>query len=227
MSVFVIVPVKELYDAKSRLSPVLADEERRELCLKMLGDVLEAVKPVEQFYQIVVTSRDSTVLHVAKDFDAVPLKESETSLNQAVSGAISWCVVRGAISALILPADIPLVTSADLSRILHLGRNAQMVISPSRDRKGTNALLLTPPGICPTRYGPSSFQQHTKEALKRKIGLRILRCPRISLDIDTVDDLSYFLSLNDRRTRASKFLDEIRISHRLKASLKANLKNCL
>ncbi|MFQ5758218.1 MAG: 2-phospho-L-lactate guanylyltransferase [Candidatus Bathyarchaeia archaeon] len=219
MSVFVIVPVKELNGAKSRLSPILADEERKEFCLKMLEDVLGAVKPVEQVHQTVVTSRDSTVLQVAKDFDAVPLKESEASLNQAVSEAINWCVGRGAMCALLLPADIPLVTPTDLSKMLYLGRNAQMVVSPSRDGGGTNALLLAPPNVCPTRYGPRSFQRHIKEALKRKISLRILRSPRIALDIDTVNDLSYFLSLNDKRTKASKFLEEILISHRLKANL--------
>ena len=219
MSVFVIVPVKELNGAKSRLSPILAGEERKEFCLKMLEDVLGAVKPVEQVYQTVVTSRDSTVLEIAKDFDAVPLKETEASLNQAVSEAISWCVGRGARCALILPADIPLVTPTDLSKILYLGRNAQMVISPSRDGKGTNALLLAPPNICPTHYGLRSFQRHVEEALKRKISFRRLKSPRIALDIDTVEDLSYFLSLNDRRTGAHKFLEEIRISRRLKANL--------
>ena len=219
MSVFVIVPVKELNGAKSRLSPVLADEERKEFCLKMLEDVLGAVKPVEQVHQTVVTSKDSTVLQVAKDFDTVPLKESEASLNQAVFEAISWCVGRGARCALILPADIPLVTPADLSRMLYLGRKAQMVVSPSRDGMGTNALLLAPPNVCPMCYGPRSFQRHVEEALKRRISLRILRSSRIALDIDTVEDLSYFLSLNNRRTKASRFLEEIRISGRLKANL--------
>lgn len=215
MSVFVIVPVKKLSGAKSRLSPILADGERRDFCLKMLEDVLGAVKPVEQVHETIVTSRDSTVLQVAKDFDALPLKESEASLNQAVSKAISWCVGRGARCALILPADIPLVTPTDLSKMLYLGRNAQMVVSPSRDGGGTNALLLAPPHVCPTRYGPHSFQRHIKEALRRKLSVRILRSPRVALDIDTVEDLSYFLSLNDRRTKASKFLEEIQVSKRL------------
>lgn len=215
MSVFVIVPVKELNGAKSRLSPILADEERKEFCLKMLEDVLRAVKPVEQVHKTVVTSRDSTVLQVAKDFDAIPLKEREAGLNQAVSEVISWCVGRGAKCALILPADIPLITPTDLSKIFYLGRNAQMVVSPSRDGEGTNALLLTPPNVCPTYYGLRSFRRHMEEALRKEMSLRVLRSPRIALDIDTVEDLSYLLSLNDRRTKTSKFLEEIRVSRRL------------
>ena len=215
MSVSVIIPVKELNGAKSRLSPILADQERNKFSLKMLEDVLVAVKPVEQIHQTTVISRDSTVLQVAKDFGAVPLKESETSLNQAVSEAISWCVGRGAERTLILPADIPLVTPGDLSQMLYLGKNSQMVISPSRDERGTNALLLTPPNACPTRYGPRSFQRHIREALRRKMSLHVLRSPRIAVDIDTVKDLPYFLSLNDKRTKASRFLEEIQISRRL------------
>ena len=215
MSTFVIVPVKELDGAKSRLSPILADEERREFCLRMLEDVLEAVKPLKQVHQTIVTSRDPTVLQVAKDFDAVPLKDRQAGLNQAVSEAISWCARRGAGCALILPADIPLVRPTDLGRMIYLGRNVQMVVSPSRDGRGTNALLLTPPNVCPTCYGPRSFQRHMEEALRRERSLRVLKSPRIGLDIDTVEDLSYFLSLNDRRTRASKFLEEIQVPGRL------------
>lgn len=210
-----IVPVKELNGAKSRLSPILADAERKEFCLKMLEDVLGAVKPVEQAHQTVVTSKDSIVLEVAKDFDAISLQEREASLNQAVSEAISWCVRRRARYALILPADIPLVTPTDLSRMLYFGRNARMVVSPSRDGGGTNALLLAPPNVCPTCYGPCSFQRHVAEALRRDVSLRVMRSPRISLDIDTVEDLSYFLSLNAGRTEASKFLEEIQVSRRL------------
>ena len=104
-----IIPVKKLDGAKSRLSPVLLNSERKEFYLKMLEDVLATVKTAWNIDQTVVVSKDAEVLRVAKSFDAVPLMEGQPGLNQVISETISWCIQRGATSTLILPADIPLI----------------------------------------------------------------------------------------------------------------------
>jgi len=215
MTVFVIIPVKKLDRAKSRLSPLLTDDERKQFCLKMLEDVLRTVKSTRRINEIVVISRDPEVLQIAKNFDATLLKERKTGLNQAVSEAVEWCIERGATSVLVLPADIPLVAPTDLDKMLMLGERSSMVISSSKSGKGTNALLLTPPNASPTFYGPHSFQRHIEEASKRKISLRRFRSSRIALDIDTVEDLTDFISLNVKETSAYKLLDKIGFSKKL------------
>lgn len=209
MTTFVIVPVKKLDAAKSRLSPVLLNNERKEFCLKMLEDVLTTVKTTRHIDQTVVVSRDAEAFQVAKRFDAVPIIEGRPGLNQAISEAIDWCIQRGATSTLVLPADIPLVTPMDLNRILSFGEKAAVVISPSRSGGGTNALLLTPPNVIPTFYGQHSFQRHVKEASMRGTRLRTLRSSRIALDIDTVEDLAYFAALKPQETRSHRFLAKI------------------
>ena len=216
MTTFVIVPVKKLDDAKSRLSLVLLNNERKEYCLKMLEDVLTTVKTTRHIDQTVVVSKDAEVFQVAKSFDAVLLIEGQPGLNQAVSEAISWCTQRGATSTLVLPADIPLVTPMDLNRILSLGEKAAVVISPSRSGGGTNALLLTPPNVIPTFYGQHSFRRHVMEASMRRIRLRTLRSWRIALDIDTVEDLAYFAALRLGETRSHRFLAKIGVLKRLR-----------
>jgi len=217
--VFAIIPVKKLDMAKSRLSPLLTDDEKKQFCLKMLEDVLRTVKSVRVIHQIIVISKDPVVLQTAENFAATPLKERKTGLNEAVSQAIGWCVRRRAASALVLPADIPLVAPADLKRMLSLGERASMVISSSRSGRGTNALLLTPPNASPTFYGPCSFQRHIEEASKRKISISKLKSQRIALDIDTVKDLIDFISLNPKEVHAHNFLEKIGISHRLNLSV--------
>jgi 2-phospho-L-lactate guanylyltransferase len=216
VTTFVIVPVKRLDDAKSRLSPVLLNNERKEFCLKMLEDVLATVRTTRRIDRTVVVSRDAEAFRVAKRFDALPLMEGQPGLNQAVSEAIGWCIQRGATSALVLPADIPLVTPMDLNGILSLGEKAAVVISPSRSGGGTNALLLTPPNVIPTFYGQHSFRRHVEEASVRAIRLRTLRSPRIALDIDTVEDLAYFAALKPRETRSHRFLAKIGVLKRLR-----------
>jgi 2-phospho-L-lactate guanylyltransferase len=215
MTAFVIIPVKRLDNAKSRLSSLLTDEERKQFCLKMLEDVLRTMKSVKLAHETVVVGKDPIVLQMAKNFEVAYLKERKRGLNKTVSGAIDWCMEKGATSVLILPADIPLVAPADLNRIFTLGEKASMVISPSKNGKGTNALLLTPPNISPTFYGPHSFQRHVKEASKLKISLRIYRSPRIALDIDTFEDLTYFTSIKAKDTSAYKVLEKIGVINKL------------
>jgi len=215
MAVFVIIPVKRLDNAKSRLSSLLTDGERKQFCLKMLEEVLRTVKSTKHINQTVVVSNDPEVFHVAKNFEAAYLRERKTGLNEAISEAIGWCTERGATSILVLPADIPLVTPTDLNRMLALREKASMVISQSRNGKGTNALLLTPPNACPTFYGPCSFQKHLEEASKRRISFCRFKSQRIALDIDTVEDLADFISTNGKETSAYKLLDEIGLPSRL------------
>jgi len=215
MAIFAIIPVKRLDNAKSRLSPLLTDNERKQFCLKMLEDILRTVKSTKHIHQTVVVSNDPEVFHVAKNFEVTYLRERETGLNEAVSVAIGWCIEKEVTSVLVLPADIPLVIPTDLNRMLALREKASMVISPSRSGEGTNALLLTPPNVCPTFYGPCSFQRHLEEASKRRMSFRKFRSQRIALDIDTIKDLSDFISKKAKETSAYKLLDKIGIPSKL------------
>jgi len=215
VAVFVIIPVKRLDNAKSRLSSILTDDERKHFCLKMLEDVLETVNSTKHPHETVVISKDPTVSKIAKNFEAAYLKERKTGLNKAVSEAVDWCVEMGAASVLVLPADIPSVMPTELERIFTLGEKASMVISSSRNGKGTNALLLTPPNVSPTFYGPHSFQRHIKEAKKLKISCRRYRSPGLALDIDTIEDLTYFVSLRAKETYAYKLLEKIEVANKL------------
>lgn len=216
VNVYVIIPVKRLDNAKSRLSSLLTDGERKQFCLKMLEDVLSAVKSTKCAHETVVVSKDPMVSQVAKNFEVTHLKEKKRGLNKTVSEAVDWCIEREATSVLVLPADIPLVIPTDLDRIFALGEKTSMVISPSRNGKGTNALLFTPPNVCPTFYGPHSFQRYIKEASKLKISLCRYRSPRIALDIDTVEDLTIFVSLNAKETSAYKVLEKVGVINKLK-----------
>jgi len=215
VNTFIIVPVKKLDIAKSRLAPLLSVDERKQLCLEMLKDVLTTIKATEYIQQTVVTSKDESALQVAEDFGALSFEENKPGLNQAVSEAINWCTRKGALSSLVLPADIPLVTPLDLNRIFIQKGNFGLVISPSRSGEGTNALLLSPPNVIPTFYGRQSFRRHMEEALAMRIKTHVLRSSRIALDIDTVEDLVTFLLSKAKKTYSYNFLMEKRVHERL------------
>lgn len=69
-----------------------------------------------------------------------------------------------------------------------------IVIVPSKDGKGTNALLLTPPRVISTFYGENSFYKHLAMASKLKVKSHIYRSSNIEFDIDTGTDLKRFIS---------------------------------
>jgi len=212
---FAIIPVKNLDVTKSRLSPLLSSSERGCFVLKMLEDVLKATKSTPQIRQTVVVGADSETVKVAKSFGAVSLAEVPLGLNEAIFEAVKWCAQKGAESALILPADIPLVTPTDLNEILSLGKENALVISPSRDGEGTNALLLKPPNCIKLFYGLRSFQRHVKEASMRKLRFCTFESPRIGLDVDTVEDLLAFVQSKAEETSAYKFLKRVGVLERL------------
>jgi len=214
VTISIIIPVKKLEEAKSRLSPLLSTKQRRQFCLEMLTDVLAAIKRAGYIRQTLVVSIDPTAHEIAKNFGAAPFKESRPDLNQAATEATHRCIWRGARSVLILPADIPLITKEDLTQVLSVGKDVAVVISPSRNMEGTNGLFLTPPDILPLRYGPRSFQRHKREALVRRLRFRVLKSPRIALDIDTIEDLTEFVALKGE-THAHRFLVKEGIAERL------------
>ncbi len=101
-----------------------------------------------------------------------------------------------------LPTEITLLEPEDVDALLNLELGAQSaVIVPSRDGKGTNALLRTPPDAFPSRFGDNSLALHQEEAWRRRVELKILENPRISFDLDEFSDLLRFMQLeNETRT---------------------------
>lgn len=190
MSVWVIVPVKPLENAKSRLAGVLDPGERadlsRELMLRTLR-VLAGVSGIEAL----VTSGDSGALALARGEGASVLREhGSPHLNRALRQAAQSVERRGATAVLVLPSDLPRLESEDVSAMLAMaGEPPVMVIAPDRRSEGTNALLTAPPGSIGYAFGPSSFQRHLE--LARSAGVRVEVCerPGLRLDLDDPEDL--------------------------------------
>jgi 2-phospho-L-lactate guanylyltransferase len=91
---------------------------------------------------------------------------------------------------LIVPADLPLLTTDDIHEVVRRAVNPPVVvITPDRHHQGTNALLISPPGLIQYEYGPGSYQRHCKQA--EKAGARLEICERgsVALDIDFPEDL--------------------------------------
>jgi 2-phospho-L-lactate guanylyltransferase len=184
----VIIPAKPLHQAKTRLSPALSSNQRVHLSRSLLR---RTIRLARQVGEVVVISRDRAVRQLAKQAGAWALVEAEQELNAAIRQAAQWVMARGGQAVLILPADLPLLTSTNLTDIVSLGQQEPaVVIAPCRRQQGTNALLLRPPGLIPFAFGENSFEKHQQAA--RLIGLEpiIYHSPTIAFDIDLPEDLA-------------------------------------
>jgi len=214
--IFLAIPVKRLSASKSRLSPILSLKERQELVRRMLVDVLDAVAQSNMITRTLVVSPDKTILKGIHDPRVEIVKEEGAGgLNMALKSAVNYSMAHEADSLLILPADIPLIQENNVRLIIRSRLDRGLVITPSRDNLGTNALMLTPPDLIPTAFGPNSFYSHLNLAGIRGIPAKTLRIESISLDIDTVKDIKEFLGI-EAHSKTRDFLLEIDMVARLR-----------
>jgi len=183
----VLLPVKSLSRAKSSFEGILTPEERRELVLCMLTDMLRVLSQVG--VEKMVVSPDEEVLRLASSLGARTFREPGLELNLALSLARGRAMGEGAKEVLILPADLPFLRVRDVEELRGRAEGErEVVLSPSRTL-GTNALLLRPPDVIPLRFGGESFPLHVRESLRAGIRPKIYRSPTLATDVDGVEDL--------------------------------------
>jgi 2-phospho-L-lactate guanylyltransferase len=188
-----IIPVKALRDAKQRLAPVLPPATRARLVLTMLEDVLGALVHVHGIARTIVVTPDGRVADTARRNGAETVREARArGLNAAVRTGLAHGMANGATRALVLPADVPLATPAEIASVLAAteatGR-PRVTLVPSGDGEGTNALLLTPPDALEPEFGIGSFVRHLASAVARRLDTQVLQLPGLGADIDEPRDL--------------------------------------
>ena len=231
--VHAVVPVKNLRGAKQRLAGVLDQPARTALFRAMLEDVLEALAGAVSLAGIVLVTRDEEAMALARRYGAECLVEPENrGHTAAVELAAAVLSRRGAGALLQVPGDIPRVTSEEIEAVIAAHAHAPahvpapasignarscpagppahapapaVTIAPSRDHRGSNAVLCSPPDVFPFRFGDDSFYPHLAAA--RAIGVEpaVVERAGIGLDIDTPDDLEAFLA-SPSSTRAYRLL---------------------
>ena len=191
MSLWAIVPVKPLRRGKSRLSDVLTEDERSELSRRMLMATVETLKKVKSIEHILVVSRDSEALAVARNAGARTLLENgHPELNIGLTRAAMVANAYKAHGVLVLPADLPLLDPEDVRGMIALSKPGPcVVISPDRRNEGTNALLLTPPDVIAFDYGEGSFNRHCERARIAGAHLEVFEADSLALDLDLPEDL--------------------------------------
>ena len=206
--VWAIIPVKETHDAKQRLAPALSAPLRQHLALAMLEDVLEAVGAAHLGGVILVTV-DAQAIALAKRYGAQTIADgAHDGHTGAVTAGARHLIAHGRATMLTLPGDLPLVTAAEIEKLVAAhGPASAFTIAPAHDKQGSNAILMSPPDAVPLRFGEDSFFPHLAAARACGIEPCVMELPGIAFDIDNPQDLHHFAQLGSR-TRAGRFIAE-------------------
>jgi 2-phospho-L-lactate guanylyltransferase len=201
-----LVPLRSLEGGKARLGGAIDAEERETLLRGLLDQTLDVLTAWQACRTVHVVSMDAEVLQVvaqrdlASDARRTPVRtllQEREGLNEALAFARDDALAEGATAVLMLPVDLPLLTTEALDLLLEAtdaaiaagsGRPV-VVIAPSDARGGTNALLLSPPAVIGPSFGVASLEAHLRAAETADASVQIVRDPRLGFDLDTPEDL--------------------------------------
>jgi 2-phospho-L-lactate guanylyltransferase len=196
----ILVPVKNLANAKQRLSSVLSPEERLELAQAMCADVLETLARWNGRPDIAVVTSDPFARDFARQlrFEVIAddVNPGETG---AIEMATAVCRERGAEHTLVIPADIPLIDEDELQKVVDAAPAKGAVLVPDAAGRGTNAALRTPADLFPLRFGNDSFLPHLASAKATGLPCVVLVLPSLALDIDRPEDLQELAAASGER----------------------------
>ena len=215
---YILIPVKDLTRAKQRLAALMTQAERTQLAWAMLENTFATAAAVQTADRIAIVTLYPPAIELAKKFGMKVILETEQiSESNSVDFGSREAATRGAEAVLRLPIDLPLITPEDIETILAADKpEPSVVIVPSRDGTGTNAILRRPPTLFPSHFGTGSLAKHVKEPEDASAACTLLDLPRIALDIDEPDDVVELLS-RGQGTPIHKLFNEMNISERLKS----------
>ena len=197
MKTCAIIPVKTFSEAKTRLN--LSKTQKEEICKAMLEEVLGTVSKSQLINKIILVSKDEAAFKLGRQFNSIEIFDDESGVNHAVYLADQYILDNKYDCSVIFPQDIPAMSSSDIDDLIGFCKSENSVIVvPSRQLNGTNALVRCPTNIMETQYDRGSyvFQLHAAKARSQNVSVALIR--RIMLDIDDEHDLTFMLNQNEK-----------------------------
>jgi 2-phospho-L-lactate guanylyltransferase len=184
-----IIAVKHLAAAKTRLATLFAADARERVVLAMLIDTITAARGVAAVRSVTVVTPDATAAAAARDLGANVLADLTPEhhpdpLNNAVSLAYE-SLSHTMSNIVVLQGDLPALKTTELREALTLAREHSRSFVADRQRSGTAALFAF--GVNPQpRLGAESASRHRESGAVELLG----DWPGLRCDIDTPEDLA-------------------------------------
>jgi 2-phospho-L-lactate guanylyltransferase len=197
MGTVALIALKDLVQAKSRLSGLLSPSERRALAQAMAEDVLVQLLKHPRIERVILISDDPGAGMMAQTYGAELWSEASLGrcgLNNLFTSACERLVASAKTQILILHADVPLISQDDLTlaieRQLSLGG---IVIGADRRGEGTNMLVMDSDSIPVFHFGERSRSKHEKAACEAGFSSSVFERSGVALDVDDPADLGVLI----------------------------------
>jgi len=183
-----VIAVKRLAAAKTRLAPVFSAATREDVVLAMLIDTITAASAVSALRAITVVTPDDVAADAARRLGARVLADPtpdghRNPLNNAIAAAED-AVRDETPNIVVLQGDLPALQPQELAEAIVAARSYRRSFVGDRHGTGTSALLAFGVPLDP-QFGADSAQRHRHSGAIELTGA----WPGLRCDIDTPDDL--------------------------------------
>ncbi len=181
-----IIAVKRLAVAKTRLAPVFSARTREQVVLAMLLDTIAAAARERSLHSITVVTPDDVAAEAARQLGAEVLADPTPDghpdpLNNAIVAAEA---VLCSPNLVVLQGDLPALQTQELTQAIGAARAHRRSFVADRHGSGTAALFAFGSPLEPA-FGPDSAQRHRRSGAVELTG----PWPGLRCDIDTPEDL--------------------------------------
>ncbi|OBK74126.1 2-phospho-L-lactate guanylyltransferase [Mycobacterium sp. 1274761.0] len=183
-----VIAVKRLAAAKTRLAPVFSASTREGVVLAMMIDTIRAALAVPALQTVTVVTPDQVAAEAAQQLGAHVLADPTPEghrdpLNNAIAAA-SAVVRETTPNVVALQGDLPALQPQELAEAIAAARTYRRSFVGDRHGTGTSALFAFGVPLDP-RFGADSAQRHRHSGAIELTG----PWPGLRCDIDTPDDL--------------------------------------
>lgn len=203
----IIIPIKDLSQAKQRLAGIMSTEQRAGLVLAMLKDLLMTLSKLETCTVWVLASSPK-VFQVAQRYGASIINEHKSQgYNEAVAFGFKQFPCG---SVAVIPGDVPLAGAEEILQLIKPAndQNELVRLAPDREKQGTNGLFLSQAHLMDPGFGARSYAGYLGTAKAKGIGVEKVFSTGLALDIDTPADLEQLIR-QTQEGETIKFLKQL------------------
>ncbi|RAJ63436.1 2-phospho-L-lactate guanylyltransferase [Streptomyces sp. Amel2xB2] len=183
-----VMPLKPLPRAKSRLAATAGDPARTALALAFAQDTVSAAMACTSVRDVAVVTDDQRAAAALRTLGAHIVPDTpDAGLNAALAhGAAEVRALRPDAALAVLNADLPALRPEELRRVLDFAARFPRAFLADSAGTGTTLLSALPGSALGPRFGPSSSARHRSSGAEEIV---LADVESVRRDVDTAEDL--------------------------------------
>lgn len=187
---WIVIPFRGAESGKSRLGQGLSEAAREHVARAMFQHVANVAAAAAGASRVLVVTPSAGATKLARKAGVAVLRETAPGQNEAVMQACLHLRGKGAATATIVSADLPLLARRNLELMMRRARDGQIALAPDRTGEGTNAISLPLRTDLRFHFGEHSYSRHVLHYRRTNLLVRAVRQVELASDVDVPEDLA-------------------------------------